>query len=336
LYFNSKKGEKTLKKRILISIMMIFVLVISSINSVSATSEKNTQALKHKTGAMAYVHTKYLSEIIGSREYGTDRERLAQNYVEEQFERMGYKPSIQPFTFTRKGVPYSSANIVAYKQGKSNKQVIVGAHYDSVSTGKGADDNASGVGVMLEVAEVLKNISTSYSIVFIAFGAEEGGLNGSNYYANQMTISDINNTVGMINLDSLAVGDKMYVHGSTGEAGFIRDQALNIAKKKKLNIGINPGLNPEYPAGTTGDWSDHAPFNNLNIPFAYFESTNWEIGDLDGYEQTEKFGGIWHTERDTLAFIEKEYPGRIQERLSTYSQVLTELLKFFNKTSTSK
>ncbi|WP_308315068.1 M28 family peptidase [Bacillus sp. M6-12] len=214
--------------------------------------------------------------------------------------------------------------------------MIVGAHYDSVSVGKGTDDNASGVGVMLEVAGVLKKVSTPYSIVFVAFGAEEVGLKGSAYYADQMTDNVVNNTVRMINLDSLAVGDKMYVHGSAGDAGFIRDQALNIAEKKKLDIGINPGLNPDYPAGTTGDWSDHAPFNGLGIPFAYFESTNWEIGELDGYEQTEEHGGVWHTENDTLAFIETEYPGRIQERLSTYSQVLTELLKFFNKTSTSK
>lgn len=148
---------------------------------------------------------------------------------------MGYKPSVQSFTFSR-GKEYSSANVLAHKPGKFSKQIIVGAHYDSVSIGKGADDNASGVGVMLEVAEVLKKVKTLYSIVFVAFGAEEGGLNGSNYYANQMTSKDIKNTVGMINLDSLAAGDKMYVHGSAVEAGFIRYQAIHIAKKKKLDI----------------------------------------------------------------------------------------------------
>lgn len=188
---------------------------------------------------------------------------------------------------------------------------------------------------MLEVAEVLKKTKTPYSIVFVAFGAEEGGLNGSNHYAKQMTAKETDNTIGMINLDSLAAGDKMYIHGSEGEDGFIRDQAMNISKKKKLNIGINPGLNPDYPAGTTGDWSDHAPFDKLGIPFAYFESTNWEIGDLDGYEQTEEYGGIWHTENDTLAFIEEAFPGRTKERLSSYSQVLTELLKHMNNPSLS-
>jgi alkaline phosphatase isozyme conversion protein len=321
------------KNPVLFSMLTILVLLISIAGGASASY---SPSLVHKTGSMAYEHTKYLSEEIGSRVYGTSGETAAKEYIEEQFEQMGYVPQVQPFTFTKRGTDYSSANVIAYKAGKSSKQVIVGAHYDSVATGNGADDNASGVGVMLEVADVLKNISTPYSIVFVAFGAEEGGLNGSNFYANQMTADDIENTVGMINLDSLAVGDKMYVHGSADVAGFIRDQALNIAEKKKLDIGINPGLNPDYPAGTTGDWSDHAPFNKLGIPFAYFESTNWEIGDLDGYEQTEEYGGVWHTKNDTLSFIETAYPGRIQERLSTYSQVLTELLKFMNKTSTAK
>jgi alkaline phosphatase isozyme conversion protein len=319
-------------KKSIWTMMAIFVLLFSTAASASAYSP----SLAHKTGTMAYEHTKYLSEEIGSRVYGTEGESLAKDYIEQQFEQMGYTPSVQEFTFIRKETSYESANVIAYKQGKSDKQIIVGAHYDSVAAGKGTDDNASGVGVMLEVAEVLKKVSTPYSIVFIAFGAEEGGLNGSNHYASQMTEEDINKTVGMINLDSLAVGDKMYVHGSAGEEGFIREQALNIAEKKNLDIGINPGLHPDYPAGTTGDWSDHAPFNELGIPFAYFESTNWEIGELDGYEQTEEYGGVWHTKNDTLAFIETAYPGRIQERLSSYSQVLSELLKFFGKTSTSK
>lgn len=84
---------------------------------------------------------------------------------------------------------------------------------------------------------------------------------------------------------------------------------------------------------TTRDWSDHAPFNELGIPFAYFEATNWEIGELDEYEQTEEYGGVWHTENNILAFIEGAYPERIEERLTTYSHVLTDLLKFMNKTS---
>ncbi|EKN70852.1 glutaminyl-peptide cyclotransferase [Neobacillus bataviensis LMG 21833] len=325
-----------MKKKITVSIIAMLFSLLTIVGGASAQTVTYKPSLVHKNGAMAYEHMKYLAYEIGSRVAGSVNERKAEEYIESQFGRIGFNTTVQDFSYTRSGKTTESSNVIAYKPGKSNKQIIVGAHYDSVSLGRGVDDNASGVGILLEVAEVLKNIPTPYSIVFIAFGAEETGLRGSDYYAKHMTQKEIENTIGMINMDSLAVGDNMYVYGSPGEAGFIRDQAIEIVKKKKLNVGTNPGINPEYPAGTTGDWSDHAPFERLGIPYGYLEATNWEIGDLDGYDQTVKHGGVWHTRNDTLEFIESEYPGRIQEHLSTFSTLLTDLLKFMDKTSTSK
>ncbi|MBU8918872.1 M20/M25/M40 family metallo-hydrolase [Bacillus sp. FJAT-29953] len=320
--------------------MLSFVTLLFGLmtiaGGVSAQTVTYHPSLAHKNGAMAYEHMNYLAYEIGPRVAGSANERLAEQYIKGQFERIGFETDVQEFTYTSRGKQVTSSNVIAYKPGKSTKQIIVGAHYDSVSVGRGADDNASGVGVLLETAEVLKNIKTPYSIVFIAFGAEETGLKGSSYYANHMTSDEIANTVGMINMDSLAVGDKMFVYGDEGEAGFIRNQALAIVDKKKLNVGTNPGLNPDYPAGTTGDWSDHAPFKEKGIPYGYLEATNWEIGDLDGYTQTVEYGEVWHTPDDTIEFIENAFPGRIQEHLSTFSVLLTDLLKFMDKTSTSK
>lgn len=324
-----------MQKRVVASILALILLIVT-FGGVSAQTVTYHPSLVHKPGAMAYEHTKYLSQEIGRRVAGTAPEREAEEYVRSQFERMSFETEVQEFSYVRRGTTTESSNVIAYKPGRSSERLIVGAHYDSVNVGLGADDNASGVAVMMEVAEKLHKVSTPYSIVFIAFGAEEVGLQGSNYYANNMTEDEISNTVGMINLDSLIAGDYMYMHGSEGEDGFIRDQALNIADKKKLDIRINPGLNPRYPEGTTGDWSDHAPFKRLGIPYGYMEATNWEIGALDGYDQTEKHGGIWHTNMDTLEFIEREFPGRVEKHLSSYSILLTDLLKFMNKTSTAK
>jgi len=312
-------------KKITMSFIALIFSLLTIVGGASAETVSYKPSLVHKNGAMAYEHMKYLAYEIGSRVAGTDNERKAEQYIKGQFQRIGFETTVQDFSYIRRGTTTNSSNVIAYKPGKSSKQIIVGAHYDSVSVGRGVDDNASGVGVLLEVAEVLKNIPTPYSIVFIAFGAEETGLRGSNYYAANMTPAEIKNTIGMINMDSLAVGDKMYVYGGLGHAGFIRDQALEIVKKKKLHVGTNPGLNPVYPAGTTGDWSDHAPFKNLGIPYGYLEATNWEIGALDGYDQTVKFGGVWHTANDTIEFIEREYPGRIHEHLSIFSTLLTDL-----------
>lgn len=280
----------------------------------------------------AMSHTEYLSETIGKRAAGTQGETDARDYIGTEFMKMGLETTIQNFEFTREvdeeTVIMQSSNVSALLPGRSSKQVIVGAHYDSVnySESTGATDNASGVAVMLALADYIKNSNLPYTVKFIAFGAEEVGLKGSRYYAGQMSSDEIADTVGMLNLDTLASGDMIYVYGGAGDAGWIRDQALAAAKNKNIPLQTNPGLNPDYPEGTTGDWSDHAPFKDLGIDVAYFESTNWEIGDLDGYIQTVKHGEIWHTDKDTLEFLNQEYPGRVESQINSFIIVLTDLL----------
>ncbi|MGO4349666.1 M20/M25/M40 family metallo-hydrolase [Paenibacillus sp. MCAF9] len=277
-------------------------------------------------GKSAYDYLNYMATTIGARVAGTAKEVEAGNYVKAEFEKLGLNTVVQPFSYTRGGTTVNSNNIVATKVGTSPKVVIVGAHYDSVSAGKGADDNASGVAVMLESAKAVSKVATPYTIKFIAFGAEEQGLRGSQYYVSQMTAEDKKNTVAMINLDSVAVGDNMYIYGSKGSKGFVRDLGLSIADRLDLSVITNPGENPQYPAGTTGDWSDHAPFSKAGIPYAYLEATNWSLGDKDGYTQTTLDGEIWHTAKDTLDYIESAYPGRIQEHLTTFTKLLTGIL----------
>ncbi len=71
-------------------------------------------------------------------------------------------------------------------------------------------------------------------------------------------------------------------------------------------------------------------FNRAGIPIVAFESTNWEIGDLDGYEQTESEGSFWHTSRDTLETIEALFPDRPMVRLNAYTTFTFEFLKHLN------
>jgi Zn-dependent M28 family amino/carboxypeptidase len=290
-----------------------------------------TTAKPKDVGETAYQHVKYLSEHIGPRVSGSAGEKTASDYLVSQLKKLGLKPEIQPFSYTRSNKTYQSQNVVATKNGKSNKELIIGAHYDSVSVGKGADDNGSSIGVVLETIQALSKKKTPYTLKIVFFGSEEAGLQGSKYYVSQMTDAEKKNTVAMINLDSLIAGDYMYVYGDQGKQGTLRDLALKIAKQQKVPMTTNPGINPDYPAGTTGDWSDHAPFKAAGIPYAYFEATNWEIGDLDGYTQTVKHGGIWHTENDNLTFLEKEFPGRVKSHLKGFTSVLTKLVEKADK-----
>ncbi len=103
---------------------------------------------------------------------------------------------------------------------------------------------------------------------------------------------------------------------------------LQIIDDKGLPIAMQPGLNAHYPAGLTPNgFSDYTAFNVAGIPIVAFESTNWEIGDLDGYMQTERFGSFWHTGKDKLNTIEQRFPGRPLERLSAYVTLVEEYLE---------
>ncbi|SHE50518.1 Peptidase family M28 [Seinonella peptonophila] len=281
--------------------------------------------LPHQYGSTAYQHVYYLTEKIGTRVTGSAQEKNAGAYTSSQLIKLGLKPSTQSFSFVSTDQTISSQNIIATRTGKSKKQIIIGGHLDSVAAGKGADDNASSIGVILETLQRLKHQKTPYTLKFVFFGAEEKGLKGSQHYVSQMSEQEKQNTVAMINLDSLIAGDKMYVHGSK-TIDPLRNFALKIAKQQHVKLEINPGKNPEYPAGTTGSWSDHASFQKIGIPILYFEATNWDIGELDGYTQTEKAGSIWHTTNDNLSYLQKEFPGRTQDHLAGFTKVLYKLI----------
>ncbi len=147
-----------------------------------------------------------------------------------------------------------------------------------------------------------------------------------------MSKEDISKTVAMINLDTVLFGDKMYAYGNLGAQGWLCQQALDLAESLDLDIITQQGLNEEYPKGTTGDWSDHVPFKEIGLPWLYFESTNWDLKYEDGSystgdSETEQFGEIMHTERDNIDFMNEKIPGRIEDRLYSYTALLYNLLK---------
>jgi len=175
-------------------------------------------------------HIKFLaSDKLRGRGLGTPGIELAANYIVEQFKKIGLKPGgengdyFQSFTTVinaqgKKGVV---KNIIGYIQGTepkySKEAVIVSAHYDHLGLGwpdvksgnrgkihNGADDNASGISVMLELAQLLnKTYKPKRSIVFIAFTAEENGLIGSKYFVNNYKKFPMKKIIGNINLDTV-------------------------------------------------------------------------------------------------------------------------------------
>lgn len=234
-----------------------------------------------------------------------------------------------------------SENIVVTKQGKTDQQIIVGAHYDGTGTG----DNGSGIALALTTAQKLFAVETEYTVVFVFFTAEELGLYGSEAYAQNMTQEEIDNTLYIINIDSVVCGDYCYLYGGvqdnenqtvTDTEAF--DNAWAVAESLGLSFKKNPwtwgnlspenydDVTPDYASPSTGDWSDHVYFKDLGIKYLYMEATNWEIPDYTGYGETYLIGMLMNTANDYLEYIEKYFPGRPLEHLTQFSALLNALL----------
>ena len=284
-------------------------------------------AISEPYGEIAEEHLMVLSDTIGARFPGSEEEKIAADYIITQAEEMGYVPVIQSFTyFDEDDKEHGSQNIIIEKKGSSSKQIIIGAHYDSMDEGSGADDNGSGVAVLLELAQRISEMNTSYSITFVAFGAEEHDLAGSWYYVNELNMKDRNSIIGFINLDGFIAGNILYLYGDSGST--LYDFAENVPGNEEFTF-----LSTDYLIEEDGSpcyCGDFSPFQESGIPILFIEATDYTQGEEDGWTQVDmKYGDkgiIRHTMYDNLQYINTTFPGRIKERLSVVTHFISNLL----------
>jgi Zn-dependent M28 family amino/carboxypeptidase len=132
-------------------------------------------------------HVDRLAGLIGPRHLGAPRAfKAAADFVERELTDAGYTPTRQTYEVGGQSV----ANIVAELPGgkRANEIVVVGAHYDTVATTPGADDNASAVAVLIEVARLMRGLKPACTVRFVGFACEEPphfytGEMGSQVYA---------------------------------------------------------------------------------------------------------------------------------------------------------
>ena len=130
----------------------------------------------------------YLQEFegLGVKTTGSTANNNAYNWLKNKYLSFGYSESdITKDNFTYNG--QTTSNLILTKQGTKypNIYIIICGHYDTI-TGTGTNDNGSGVSIILELARLLKNVSTEYSIKFINFSGEEQGLLGSAHYVSSV------------------------------------------------------------------------------------------------------------------------------------------------------
>ena len=258
-------------------------------------------------------HVKILTaDSLTGRGIGTEGEKKAAAYISRYLEACGvdfpYPSGIQDFSVIgRLGDTLSSQNIVAIISGSDpqlkEEYIVVGAHYDHLGTRKitidgkdslviypGADDNASGVALLLELAKAASQQPYLFkrSLVFVAFGAEEIGMIGSWYFVNR-AFSAINNVVLMINLDMLGrSGSKNPFFAYTVEPHAALFHALHYVGELPLMVQPNVSDTDYFP-------SDHLHFFSNKIPVVLFTNglhadyhTPMDKTDLLDYNEMEQ------------------------------------------------
>ncbi|NIG53455.1 M20/M25/M40 family metallo-hydrolase [Chitinophaga sp. Cy-1792] len=208
----------------------------------------------------------------------------ASKYVAKQFRKLGLKPVnngsyYQDFTFDRnahKNIP--SRNVLGFLDNGAARTIIIGAHYDHLGTaglfdGKypigqihnGADDNASGVAGLLELANYYVNNKDKepFNFLFIAFGGEELGLQGSKYYTAN-PLQPLANVHFMLNMDMIGRYNPERGIGIGGFGSAVEWPAV-------FKDVTQPGIKYFTDAAGKGA-SDHHNFYMHQVPVMFFHT----------------------------------------------------------------
>jgi len=264
------------------------------------------------------------SQELGGRYPGTAGDTLASEFIVDKLRSLKLKPVVKgkkkkgyyhDFTYGKE-VERTTHNIIAVLPGEDkqlrNEYIVIGSHYDHLGLGgkdsgsrrpdtlgvhPGADDNASGDAVVLELAKYFKKARSPRSIIFAFFGAEEQGLIGSKQFLEWMKQEDnqrknlpynLKGIVAMVNLDMVGrMRDHAMSVSGTGTSSEFKTMAEQVAEQTNLNISCTPdGYGP----------SDHASFVAADIPVLFLTTGgHMEYHTPDDVPSTLNYDGMQQT-----------------------------------------
>jgi len=177
-------------------------VIISAVNNENSVKPAMKQEVKGNLKKTVY----YLAEEIGPRSYSqTDALKKTTDYIKSALNGYGYEVSVQAYSVHER----TFENIYVVRKGAvlPEKILVVGAHYDTVPGTPGADDNASGVAGLLELARLFADEQPDKTIHFVAFALEEPPFfrtkqMGSYVYAKKLN-DERSDVEGMICLESM-------------------------------------------------------------------------------------------------------------------------------------
>jgi aminopeptidase YwaD len=281
-------------------LIILFILLScgSEINP-EIKSENNYLELVGQVNIDSLMYNIDILQGFESRAINKPGHNLAHVFLKNKL--ISYEYSVEVDTFTVNGI--TCHNIIASKNGlnKNNSYCIVGAHYDSRNANDnviapGADDNASGVAVLLEMARLFKSKTHQETIKFILFDAEEDGLKGSTYFSNRAKIRN-DNISFMFNMDMVG-GYPNVQNKITCEEDRNNSPNTNNAASVILNSRLVSAVNT---------YSNVEPIKDLAFASDYdpFQTNGFVIVGLYDYKGIDN--PLYHTKNDSAKYIQKNY-----------------------------
>jgi Peptidase family M28 len=233
----------------------------------SANGDKGTSKREVFWAPNAMSHVSSLSEQVGPRRAGSVQESAAADYIVARLGEYGYSVEEQPFSMSD---GFGSRNIIATRSGtRDGYTMVIAAHYDSPVDSPGAVDNASGVGVALELARIFSTGSRlEPTLQFAFFGGNKPGtteldqrLNGSRRYVDLLGSLQKKEIIGLIALDSVGQGEVLALRTQGTGLQRLRDKMNIFAGQKKIAV----------TSLKSTDDSDNIPFEDAKMPAVWVE-----------------------------------------------------------------
>lgn len=218
----------------------------------------------------AIENTRVLTLNFQSRVTGTSGSHQVQGYLRSQFSALGYQVGYNGFSVWLDGKAVTGNNVVATLAGQEPDSVAIIAHYDSQRTSpRASEDNATGVGVLLELARVLKLKPHKREVILVATDAEEWGMIGARALCGYL---ESNQTRAVISIDYLnsGVAPALGLDAMGQFKGYaplwLREFVVDAGQSRGVEVIQSYGAQEWIERAILVSSQDQGPLNNAGIP----------------------------------------------------------------------
>lgn len=366
-----KQSHAGISKRVSSFLLAFFVVFSLVVTGCSADTEEEAP-IPADYGSYGADIARDLSAQFPYRKAYSAQEKGAGDFVKAALSALGFTVEEQTFAASD-GTGYSTNLIVRIagegfmipdEQGsyqRSVKTVIVGAHYDtlysqedaqSVPEFDGIQDNASGIGALLTLAQQISKEKPAYDVILVAFGAGNDQFAGARAFLGTMSQEDIAACDAMYCIESIFAGDKLYA--SSGMNSVADNMKYAMRRKlyeaydvcydgrlsylygvdllynqcgQQINLDADPFM--EVYREVTLTQSDYIPFDSVGIPIVFFESYDYNFAKVEEMKETknldlqENGGLIRRTNYDSIKTLETSLPvGQLEKRINATAYII--------------